>query len=192
MSRSKAAKGFTLIEVALAVTLGVVMLAGVIAIYNQVRESVATGKMKEKVMTAAAVIEEISAQSGSYPNPTVAAEQNRAIAKYQATRPDDYNISPWGGSVGGDIQTGLNPYWMQPSNTMPVIGSEETMAADDLQNLRGGIQYFALGIGTVLTPGATGSFWDKAAQRRVEYRGWVVSGVNPQNRDGWCVWGPRP
>jgi len=192
MASPRPERGFTLIEVSLAIVIGLTILGGAVAIYNQARESVATGQMKEKVMTLGTVVEEITAQTGGNPDPYN--DTNRLATKFMKARPDDYNRSPWGGTVGTAAQAnGIGGWWMQPSDTMPVIGNEDTVAADGAQDIRGGLQYFALGVGgTTLTPNATGSFWDKASKRQVIYKGWVVSGVNQKNLDGWCVWGPKP
>lgn len=193
----RASRGFTLIEVSLAIVIGVVVLAGSIVIYNQVRDSVATGRMKEKVMTAAMVIEEITAQTGSFPNPAAGHDEdkNRLFAKFEQARADDYDKSPWGGQVGADaLPHGITPYWMQPYDTLPVIGGPTQLAGDGLVRLEGDVQYFALGVGgtDVMMPNATGSYYDKTRGGYVTYRGWVVSGVNPNNLDGWFVYGPKP
>ncbi len=193
MAKRASSKGFTLIEVSLAIVIGVVVLAGAIAMYNQVRESAATGKMKEKVMAAAMIIEEITVQTGSYPNPTVVEDQNRVIVKFKTARPDDCLMSPWGGQVAPDARpsNGILPYWMQPV-AMTAIGGETQLAADGAQNLSGAIQYFALGTGTTMVPTATASYWDKTKRNYVTYKGYVISGVNQNNMDGWGVYGPKP
>lgn len=193
MAYPRTSRGFTLIEVSLAIVIGIVVLAGAVAAYHQVRESAATSQMKDKVMTGAQVIEEISAQVGSYPNPTIPEDQARVIVKYKRLRPDDYDKSPWGGQVGPEaMPNGIMPYWMQPYDTLPVIGGETQLAADGAQNLSGGVQYFALGTGTTMMPAATGSMWDKTRKAYVTYKGYVVSGVNQKNLDGWGVYGPTP
>lgn len=195
MANPRTCRGFTLIEVSLAIVIGLIVLAGAVALYNQVRESAATGKMKEKVMAAATIIEEIGAQTGTYPNPAPGHidDQNRVIVKFKQARPDDYDKSPWGGNVGSDAPNGITPYWLQPVDTLPIIGGPTQLAADGLNNLTGDVQYFALGTGTdVMMPTSTGSFYDKTSQSYVTYRGWVVSGVNQKNFDGWFVYGPKP
>lgn len=186
-------RGFTLIEVSLAIVIGIMLLAGVVVLYNQVRESVASGKMQQKVMSAAMVIEEIVTQTGSYPNPTVVEDQNRVIVKFQRALPDDCTMSPWGGNVGPDAlpSKGITPYWMQPV-ALSAIGGETQLAADGAQNLSGAVQYFALGTAGVLAPTATASYWDKTKKNYVTYKGYVVSGVNQNNMDGWGVYGPKP
>lgn len=87
--------GFTLIEVTLAIVIGVVVIAGATVLYNQAKNSAANTAAQNKVNAAAATIEEFSAKNfGKYPT----SAQFTTI--WQRNRPDDYGSSPWGGPTG--------------------------------------------------------------------------------------------
>ncbi len=87
--------GFTLIEVTLAIVIGVVVIAGATVLYNQAKTSAGNSKAQSKVMALQQVVEEYAANNyGTYP--PVASVQSM----WKRKRPDDYNISPWGGTIG--------------------------------------------------------------------------------------------
>lgn len=99
-------KGFTLIEVALAIVIGVVLLAGSTALYNQTKIAAGTSKAMEKVNSLASLVDELQARMLVFP----------PIAQVQSewrARREDYLANPWGGPLmntttgllGGDVAT---------------------------------------------------------------------------------------
>lgn len=91
-----AQSGFTLIEVTLAIVIGVVVIAGATVLYNQAKASAANTAAQSKVSAAAAMIEEFAAKNfGRYPE--VTGDQFQKL--WQRTR-EDYSASPWGGPTG--------------------------------------------------------------------------------------------
>ncbi|HEY9854647.1 MAG TPA: type II secretion system protein, partial [Stenomitos sp.] len=64
----KAQKGFTLIEVSLAIVIGVIVLAGAITLYNQSKVSAGNSKAQEKALALASIVEELAASNNmAYP-----------------------------------------------------------------------------------------------------------------------------
>ena len=102
MIRSKKRKGFTLIEVALAIVIGVIMIAGATLIYNQAKTSAGNSRAEEKVIGLQQSVEAYAAQNaGSYPG-----NLNVIGDLWQTARPADNTTSPWGGPVGSAVSTG--------------------------------------------------------------------------------------
>lgn len=93
MSVRKTQKGFTLIEVSLAIVIGVIVLAGAITLYNQTKVSAGNSKASERTLAAGSMIEELAAQLGNG-YPSVDVFQNAWKA-----RRDDYLSNPWGGAA---------------------------------------------------------------------------------------------
>jgi prepilin-type N-terminal cleavage/methylation domain-containing protein len=92
-------RGFTLIEVTLAIVIGVIMIAGATLLYNQSKISSGNSRAQAKVLALAQLVEEYAANNaGTYPT----MEPVRSLWKRK--RPDDYLKSPWGGQLGTDLQ----------------------------------------------------------------------------------------
>jgi len=93
-------RGFTLIEVTLAIVIGVIMIAGATLLYNQSKISSGNSRAQAKVLALQQLVEEYAANNqGTYPT----VESVRALFKRK--RPDDYLKSPWGGQIGVDLQS---------------------------------------------------------------------------------------
>ena len=96
MFRHRQKKGFTLIEVTLAIVIGIIMIAGATLIYNQAKTSAGNSRAQAKVVALQQLVEEFAAQNqGIYP--AVLSDVN---ALWKRKRPDDWNKSPWGGLTG--------------------------------------------------------------------------------------------
>lgn len=93
---SRAERGFTLIEVTLAIVIGVVVIAGATVLYQQAKRSAGNTAAQQKTMALGAIIEAYAARAHDYPNHA----QLRSI--WKRTRPDDYMSNPWGGSMGAN------------------------------------------------------------------------------------------
>jgi len=105
----KSRKGFTLVEVALAVAVGLIIIGGAVLGYNAVKDNAANSNARDRVLTAVSMVEEYSsANGGRYPsNPATAtsvattAQLGTFTTMWKNKRPDDYASSPWGGAAGG-------------------------------------------------------------------------------------------
>lgn len=157
-------RGFTIIEVTLAIVIGVVVLASSSALYQQVRESAGNAKAKDKVMRIAAVIETVGAENhGHYP------KLAELQAAWYATTPNDLGSSPWGGLAG-------NPGgWPDPNVERGIIAAPNwpaipwTIAASQDIVLQG-----MSGYGLVTTPGASQSATDITNGKTKTYYHYVV------------------
>lgn len=84
--------GFTLIEVSLAIVIGITLLAGAIVLYQQTSMSAKNSAAKEKLMALSIVVEEVDLRN--YALPSI----GQLREAWKSRRPSDYNTSPWGGS----------------------------------------------------------------------------------------------
>ncbi|HEY9898217.1 MAG TPA: type II secretion system protein [Pantanalinema sp.] len=160
-------RGFTIIEVTLAIAIGVVMLAGASALYRQVREAAGNARAQDKVLRIAGVIETYAAgNKGFYPT------LSELQAAWYATAPDDLGSSPWGGLSGkpGSLpdpiaQRGIvsAPGW--PATPWTIDASRDIT----LQGFTG----YGLN-----TPGASQSATDIFSGRTRVYRQYVVGAWN--------------
>lgn len=189
MRSSVRQQGFTLIEVSLAIVIGVVVLAGAVTLYNQTKRSAGNAKMQEKLLAVSTLIEENAAMMGAYPN------GNRLRVLYQSRRPDDYLLSPWGGPVGSFLNDpnglrGLDA-WDQNTVTEGFVGSTTHKIAGGTIDAAGGISYAIVGDGTNPISTATASMFDKTRNQFVTYRGYGLYGISPENYTGWGVVGGK-
>ena len=101
MLRTRKHEGFTLIEVTLAIVIGIIMVAGATLIYNQAKTAAGNSKANEKVLALQALVEQYAAQNqGIYP-----ANVSDVNTLWTRQRPDDWDKSPWGGVLGSDFYT---------------------------------------------------------------------------------------
>ena len=61
--RKGRARGFTLIEVTLAIVIGIIMIAGATLIYNQAKTSAGNSRAQAKVVALQQLVEEYAAQN---------------------------------------------------------------------------------------------------------------------------------
>ncbi|MBM3268355.1 MAG: prepilin-type N-terminal cleavage/methylation domain-containing protein [Candidatus Sericytochromatia bacterium] len=98
----KTRAGFTLIEVTLAIVIGVIIIAGAVLVYNQAKASAGNSRAQSKVSALQQLIEEsASANAGQYPS-----RLDDINVWWKKKRPDDWNKSPWGGVIGTDFKPG--------------------------------------------------------------------------------------
>ena len=143
MQKSKLArkgrKGFTLVEVALAVAVGLIIIGGAVLGYNAVKDNASNSNARNKVLAAVSVAEEFSSSNnGMYPSrvqfPTI----------WGVKRTDDALISPWGGQVGFNAQA---------TNGVTVTGADIVGAYADETAARAGADSHGL----TADPAAAGS-----------------------------------
>lgn len=85
--------GFTLLEVGLALTVGIMLLGASIYGYKALREQAGDANMRQKVQDLQMLVEELYTTSQNYPDST----QLRNAWKHR--RPQDYQSNPWGGLI---------------------------------------------------------------------------------------------
>ncbi|MEB3285179.1 MAG: prepilin-type N-terminal cleavage/methylation domain-containing protein [Candidatus Sericytochromatia bacterium] len=92
-------QGFTLVEVALAVAVGLIVIGGAVLGYNSVKENANNSNARQRVLSALTIVEEYSsANGGRYPASTVTNGTFQQL--WASKRPDDKNLNPWGGATG--------------------------------------------------------------------------------------------
>lgn len=162
-------KGFTLIEVSLAIVIGVIVLAGAVALYNQTKIATGNAKAQEKVLRAANAVELLAAESGGA-YPTI----DQLRGKWITLAPDDARSSPWGGIAGkaGDWTTdptvrGILDLTMW--NTTP--WNNFALGNQDYQGL------LAYGVNT---PGATQSATDFMSGVTKTYHRYIIGIIDPR------------
>jgi type II secretory pathway pseudopilin PulG len=120
------AQGFTLVEVALAVAVGLIVIGGAVLGYNAVKDNAANANARERLLDAVTIVEEYaSVNAGQYP----IGGRDDFTRMWKRKHPDDYNSSPWGGSTGasGGVNEG------HPT----VIGGADATTATTLGALAG-------------------------------------------------------
>ncbi|MEB3328569.1 MAG: prepilin-type N-terminal cleavage/methylation domain-containing protein [Candidatus Sericytochromatia bacterium] len=92
-------QGFTLVEVALAVAVGLIVIGGAILAFNAVKENANNSNAQNRVLSAVTLVEEFAgSNNGRYP--TSAATGGTFQALWASKHPDDRTTNPWGGATG--------------------------------------------------------------------------------------------
>lgn len=168
-------RGFTLIEVTLAIVLGVVILTAATILYRQAAISAGNVKAQEKTQALAAFIEEFFVKQNRYPTH----EQLRKI--WVSYRPDAL-LSPWGGPLGAHGQGEAQGIAMrQDAFTTP-------WEPDRYYNpdYAGVIAYFVANNGA-----ETKAVTDYDSGRTRTYRGYVVGMWNKDGHDPCFIMGEK-
>ncbi len=117
-----ARRGFTLIEVAFVVVVGLIILAGVITAYHANKAQAGGAAARQRLQLAQTVIEEFQAQTGSPP----VSGSGQFSTMWSTRYPDQATISPWGGTTANPT-TGVSedPPWMD-GTTDPATAPDKT------------------------------------------------------------------
>lgn len=99
--------GFTLVEVALAVAVGLIVIGGAVMGYGALKDQAAAAEARKKVVTAGAMIQEYAAaNSGRFPTSVEDDADGTTTGSFTQMwvkkAPDEYNKNPWGGPTGDD------------------------------------------------------------------------------------------
>lgn len=137
---SKAQQGFTLIEVSLAIVIGVIVLAGAITLYNQSKVSAGNSKASAKTLALAGLAEEMSASNnGAYP--TAANLETAWVA-----RRDDARANPWGGALGANQNAiSRTDAWAQWNTTSNAVAGKNGPLATNAASA--GVMVYLTGTG---------------------------------------------
>lgn len=127
--------GFSLIEVTLAIVVGLMVLTGVVVGYNYAKDSAAKTKARERVQGLQSIVEGWVSRNGVHPNTP---DDLLNLQKTWKKRRTDWDTNPWGGGVGTDSQ--LQEYGLitQQANHQQFLSASY---ADD-PALAGGLIYF--------------------------------------------------
>ena len=102
LTAQRARAGFTLVEVALAVAVGLIILAGAVTGYNAVKDNASSAFARRKVNIGAGVVMEYAAANfGRFPTSVSGATGGEFSSIWAKKLPDEYNVSPWGGQPSG-------------------------------------------------------------------------------------------
>jgi type II secretory pathway pseudopilin PulG len=90
-------------EVGLAITVGTVIVAAAVFVYQSAKESAGDSIARQRVADAQMLVENYYTQNNAFPAPRVLAEM------YTNNRPDALK-SPWGGPVNSSLNTSVESY----------------------------------------------------------------------------------
>lgn len=202
VSRPCQKRGFTLIEVTLAIVIGIIMIAGATLIYNQAKTSAGNSRAQAKVLALQQLVEEYAARAeGLYPN--VLNDLNSLWAR---KRPDDWNKSPWGGVLGSKYrdQGGGVANWppsvievnfnastsAMTSSNHPTSGSGAQLGANGTQT--GGLVYDLDPTNAIWQYGDAVQVGDIMTNRTVTVKGYAVYICDQQGRYPNFITGGKP
>lgn len=100
----KRRQGFTLVEVALAVAVGLIIIGGAVVGYGAVKDNASSANARKRVAVASGKIAEYaSVNHGRYPTSVADAADGTSAGSFSAmwvrAMPDEYMVSPWGGPL---------------------------------------------------------------------------------------------
>lgn len=92
-------RGFTTVEAALALVIGLIATVGSVLLYNLLADNAADVRARRRVQLAATVIEKYAAEHhGQYPTSRLAG--GPFSVHWALSQQADKNVSPWGGFMG--------------------------------------------------------------------------------------------
>jgi len=124
------ARGFTIIEVTLAIVIGIILIAGATLIYNQAKQAAGNSRAQAKAASMQMIIEQFSTRSDGVP-PDVEAVR----AFWKAARSEDFNKSPWGGSCIPCLAGSNSQSSVQNMGNVSAAGTYETQGVLDGNSL---------------------------------------------------------
>ena len=179
MKRFDRQDGFTLLEMGLALTIGLIIAAAAVTFYRQAKDDAGDALMRQKITSLQGVVENLYTATGSTP---ALSEVQKA---WQSKRPDDYLTSPWGGTILDGTNTPGGPYGVTGitgTSADYATSSDPTVYANyGLFNMGpGGLYYYRIMDGPVGSPypnmQATNSVADQIKQAYVTVKGYAVAG----------------
>lgn len=168
-------RGFTLIEVTLAIVLGIFVVAGSILMYRQALLSAGNVKAQDKTSSLAVLIEEYAVRTGRYPT-------HDQLRKLWVKNRDDALLSPWGGSLGS-LGLGAADGIAMSSSAFTDPWYPDTYFNPDYAGV---IAYFVANNGA-----ETKEVTDYDSNRARVYRGYVIGMWNQDGHDPCFVAGPK-
>lgn len=150
-SQKRNQSGFTLIEVALAIAIGIIIIIGVTLGYRAVKDAEAERSARDKLGSLKAMIEQnMAANNGVPPAP------NTVRSLWATRRSQDYANSPWGGQAQPAAISGItvDPPANVGASTANVINSG--------------------GIGYATFSGISDGIFDHATQGVVNFKDYAI------------------
>lgn len=173
-------EGFTLMEVGLAITLGLIMTSTMAVYYYQVKDDAGDAQMKLRVGSLKSAVETLYTAQGSCPSIT------DVRAAWKAKRPDDYKKSPWGGDI---YTTDTDSAWegIGPSAAGSDLAAGTVIPwSSELNMTSGGLYYYRItdSVNGTVMPSmlASASLWDQARKAQVTIIGYGVAGLKSANK----------
>lgn len=134
--------GFTLVEVALTVAVGLIILGGAITGYQAVKDNAASAFARRKVNTGAAVAVEYSAANfGRFPTSVSGATGGEFSAMWVKKFPDEYNVNPWGGRTADETDGVVELEPFTDGTADPATAPDKTSALSTDQSQAANIVY---------------------------------------------------
>lgn len=191
-------RGFTLIEVSLAIVIGVIVLAGGIVLFNQVKISSGNSAAADKVSALQTLVEEMEVRNYKLPRPA-------DLYQNLVSRRSDVTQSPWGGPAGGltggamfgsvgdgftERQQGFEGSDYTPNPTdVTTFGAH----ADPLSTSM--LVYYRAFLTGEIPSDATQSVWDQARGNTIVAKRYWVGIIGPVGstpaQSGQCYFFPR-
>lgn len=183
----KGRKGFTLVEVALAVAVGLIIIGGAVLGYNAVKDNASNSNARNRVLSGVTMVEEYAAANGGqFPDSADAAGAGGSFTTmWGKKRPDDKATSPWGGTTGA-------PDGVDEADEAPAEELTADAAASGAAVIADGI---ATGVDAVanmnylsLTKGAANEEWAAltagSTASKVTFKNYAV-GIADKNGNTW-------
>lgn len=166
-------RGFSLLEVGLALSVGILLMGASVYGYRALREQSGDAAMRQKVQDLQVLVEELYAPRFAYP------DGNTLIDAWKIRRAKDYSLSPWGGTIpvssvdlaatGGILTSVVND------------GGQSPAAQDDI--LPGGLYYYRINPAADGSPGSHG-FEDFVLGRYATASVYAVAGNKIMGNNG--------
>ncbi len=186
-------RGFSLLEVGLAITLALILSAALATFYSQVKDDAGDTLCRNRISALQGMVETLAASDGGV-LPTL----DRVRTAWRAKRQDDFDISPWGGRIysptganaiaGGD-QAGCSPQDVNRTALIVNTGCSLCLGYQQESNYGAGtLYYFRVVEGSGgARPGLPNaafqtSMWDQARREQVVVTGYGLASIKSTNR----------
>lgn len=166
-------RGFSLLEVGLALSVGILLMGASIYGYRALRDQSGDAAMRQKVQDLQILVEELYAPRSAYP------DGNTLSSAWKIRRAKDYGMSPWGGTIpvssvdleatGGILTSVVND------------GGQSPATYDDV--LPGGLYYYRIIPAADGSPGSHG-FEDFVLGRYATASVYAVAGNKIMGNNG--------
>jgi len=123
--RKSARRGFTIVEVTLAIVIGIILIAGATLIYNQAKQAAGNSRAQAKTSSMQSIVEQFLARSDGVPPDVLAVR-----AMWEKARSEDFNKSPWGGQCI-PCAAGVTQNSVQVMGNVPSAGAYEVKGVLD-------------------------------------------------------------
>ncbi|MEB3187082.1 MAG: type II secretion system protein [bacterium] len=180
--------GFSLLEVGLAITLALIISAALATFYNQVKDDAGDTLCRNRISALQGMVETLAASDGG-----VLPSLDRVRSAWRARRPDDFDISPWGGRIfspvgtnaiaGGD-QPGCLPTDPNRATLILNTGCSRCLGYQQESNFGVGTLYYfrVVDTGGKANSAFQTSMWDQARREQVVVTGYGLASIKSANR----------